>query len=257
MIGHPIRLRSEPSATATRSLAHRVKSERKVDETFDAGYAAHPAGGGRILELKPDKPADEPDVLFPCKVCGVPKAKIKDNFEIYWSHNKWNWRPECKMCHAARPAKRKEEVKRHIWNQVHEGQPLSCRAIMRLMGRSDDRTIRKDWDEAAAKGEVPPRPGAEPKIALSPKQLERREGGRLLLDIEARLRGVIHEIGNASPKYQANARDFWLRHLAIIAKLTDEATGMVTGGMLDGVLEQWGLSTETVKDPHRTGKEEK
>lgn len=67
---------------------------------------------------KPPKMADEPGTLMTCTgACGLPKPKTEQNFEIYWSHEKWYWRRECRICHST--ARRARETGRPV-TQVAE-----------------------------------------------------------------------------------------------------------------------------------------
>jgi hypothetical protein len=191
------------------------------------------------------RPVDRPDQPMICNICGKTKPETHKNFEVYESRGLYYRRPTCRICINTRKSTTgkelivKDQLEALIGKHIEAtGKIPSCRGLARLLGRSDDRTLRHYWDELHAEGRAPERPGFKGKRTLTPEELENREGGRLLLDIETRLRGVMYEIGKANPEYKENARNFWISHLENISRLTEEAMEMATGEMLDDLLLQ-------------------
>lgn len=126
---------------------------------------------------------------------------------------------------------RREQVEALVKSIIDaSGKTPSSREIARRMGRSDDRTIRKDWDMLHKEGRLPERPGAQPGGG--------KEVARLLAETEMKLRAIIQAIGSASPEYAQNAQEYWLHHLDAISHLTEDSIKMITGEMLDGFLAE-------------------
>lgn len=152
------------------------------------------------------------------------------------------------------PAERKSEVERHIKEMVEEGTELTGRGIMRRMGLTDDRTIRKDWDELAIEGRVPVRPGpgaydyAGNRVARWRERQYASSGvpaGKMLVDVEQRYRAFIERIRVADEMHKTNEATRWLgEQLNLIAQLHEEAVREVYGRSVDHLIEEFQISLD-------------
>lgn len=129
---------------------------------------------------------------------------------------------------------RKNQVEYHLKQMLSEGTTPSSREVMRRMGRSDDRSIRKDWDALAVEGRAPVRP-------RSVNATEKEHGfrpGRTLLSVEDRLSRFQSEFITASDEHKELGREFWLRHLGEIERVLSQTWELITGAGLEQLLQQ-------------------
>lgn len=199
---------------------------------------------------KPTQPVDEPEVPVSCAVCGQEKAKTADNFEIYWSHQRWYWRPVCRECrklaHDEQRTMRQARLKKVVGQMLAEGVPLSCREAMRRFGRTDDRTMRKDWKELADSGQLPSKPGPanvydEDHLAKWQEQGYTSSGpaGQIIIEIQERLRAFIEQIRRTEERHRnPDAMPFWTEQLTVASALMEEAFSEVSGETIDNLIAE-------------------
>lgn len=101
---------------------------------------------------------------------------------------------------------------------------------------SNRKTVERDWDALARQGVVPSRVRAMP--CREPARNLGTEGGGALLTAEGMLRAVVSEITKATPEYLAMSREFWLAHLEIVSRLTEEAIALAMGTTVDDFIGQ-------------------
>jgi len=110
------------------------------------------------------EPEDEPDVMRMCVQCEQDKPQTREFYKPSRSRGVWYWNRRCRACltpgftqyHRKVEAR---EIRDTILDLIErsDGKPPSAREVMRVLEQSDDRTIRKTWDEWTAKGALPPR----------------------------------------------------------------------------------------------------
>lgn len=149
---------------------------------------------------------------------------------------------------------RREEVERHVRALIAEGAFLSCKEVMRRMGRNDDRAIRKDWDELAAEGRVPrrPRPGDQD---VAPQRVEKWEAeeyrpsgpaGKMLVEVEQRYRAFIERVRTTDELHRTEAAvQWWGDKLTAISQLHKEAEDEIYGRSIDHLIEEFHTSLGT------------
>lgn len=139
--------------------------------------------------------------------------------------------------------KRRVEVMKHIIAIAAEGGPLSSREVMRRMGRNDDRIIRKDWDDLAAAGKVPPRPLGP----YAPERVERWRhswpdvsglpAGAILFKTEPMLRAFTEQVQATAERDVPGVRQTWERQLEVLEGLIAAARRAVTGMDVDEFID--------------------
>lgn len=115
------------------------------------------------------------------------------------------------------------------------GQVPSAEYICREL-RVNHNTVYRDWDYLHSRGLVPARPGQLPR--RNPGRNLGGEGGGSLLETESLMRQVVAELGKATPEYLDMSREFWINHLEIVSRLTEEAIALAMGATVDDLIGQ-------------------
>ena len=133
-------------------------------------------------------------------------------------------------------AERREMVQLAVEEEIKEtGLLPSGEKVAGLVGTSRS-SVQRDWDILARQGKLPFRRRAMTR--REPGQNFGTEGGGMLLEAESLLRAVLAEIGTATPEYLAMSRKFWVNHLEIVSRLTEEAIALAMGATVDDLLGQ-------------------
>jgi hypothetical protein len=121
---------------------------------------------------RPPKPQGDPEVLVRCHnfngnpTCGRLLPQTEANFVLYWSRDKWYWRPKCRDC-AMPPGHREfqEKLIRAVNSLLEDGRGVFpgkgsvAKEVARRMGfKGDHSSVYQSWDRLAARGLLPPRP---------------------------------------------------------------------------------------------------
>lgn len=133
-------------------------------------------------------------------------------------------------------AERRELVVMAVEEAIKETGLLPSGVKVAEMIGTSRQSVLRDWDILTRQGKLPSRNRAMPR--REPGRNLGTEGGGTLLEAEGLLRAVLAEIGNATPEYLAMSREFWINHLEIVSRLTEEAIALAMGATVDDLIGQ-------------------
>lgn len=150
------------SAMALRKARAEIERARKLDgwlrDWFDQALA-HVEGEHKARSMRPPQPEDQPDELVECVKCGVAKPRTRLYYEVYWTRDRWSWRPPCKDCqHPERIGKRERVLQAVTELQGELGRLPTSDEVMSKTGSRSKSSTQKFWDELTSMSELPDRP---------------------------------------------------------------------------------------------------
>lgn len=133
-------------------------------------------------------------------------------------------------------AERRELVVMAVEEAIRETGLLPSGVKVAEMIGTSRQSVLRDWDILTKQGKLPSRMRAMPR--REPGRNLGTEGGGSLLEAEGLLRAVLAEITNATPEYLAMSREFWINHLEIVSRLTEDAIALAMGATVDDLIGQ-------------------